>query len=215
MTEREILVEMLHEKLIAIFRGISTEIIGDVAKAMVKAGVKFIEVTFNQKSDDIKGSFKAQIEAVKAAVGNSIVLGAGTVLTVEQAVYAVENDCRFIVSPNTDEAVIKKAKELGCISIPGAMSPSEIVKAHDAGADVVKLYIVEEPQYVKYLQGPLGHIKYQATCNVSPETIPAFLKAGTSLFGTRAFITNEMLENKQYDRMEEEVSKYIAAIKNN
>ena len=94
------------------------------------------------------------------------------------------------------------------------MSPSEIVRAHESGADVVKLYIVEDPQYVKYLQGPLGHIRYQATCNVSPETIPAFIKAGTSLFGTRAFITNEMLEKKQYDRMEEEVSRYIAAIKN-
>ena len=215
MTEKEILEEMLQEKLIAIFRGIPTGIIGDVAKAMVKAGVKFIEITYNHKSNDVNGDFKAQVEAVKAAVGDQAVIGAGTVLTVEQTEYAYANGCRFIVSPNTDEGVIRKAKELGCVSVPGAMSPSEIVRAHDAGADVVKLYIVEDPQYIKYLQGPLGHIKYQATCNVSPETIPAFLKAGTSLFGTRAFITNEMLEKKQYDRMEEEVSRYIAAIRNN
>lgn len=214
MTEKKMLEILLNEKFIAIFRGIPTDMVGEVGKAIAESGVRFIEITYNHKDPNLFITFAAQAQAVKDALGESVILGAGTVLTEEQVDFAVQCGCKFIVSPNTDVDVIKRVKELGCISIPGAMSPSEIVSAYKSGADVVKLYIIEDPQYVKYLQGPLGHIPLQATCNVSPSTIPVFMKAGVKLFGTRAFITNEMIEKKQYSEMSKAVTEYLNAIRN-
>lgn len=101
------------------------------------------------------------------------------------------------------------------VSIPGAMTPTEIVYARDCGADIVKLYIVDDVNDVKYLMGPLGHIPMQATCNVSLDTIPQFLQAGIKAFGTRAFLTNDLIENKDYQEIENRARKHVEMIKMN
>ena len=211
----KILETLRQEMFVAIMRGIPTDKIGEVAKASVAGGVKFVEITYDQKKEDPKAYFKEQIEAVKAAVGDTAYLGAGTVLTVDQVNWAVENGAQYIVSPNTNDDVIRRTKELGLVSVPGAMSPSEIVHAYDLGADIVKLYIIEDPLYVKFLQGPLGHIPYQATCNVSLETIPQWLKAGAKCFGTRAFITNDLIENCDYEEITRRAAAHVKAIRDN
>lgn len=171
--------------------------------------------TYNHCKDDPEAYFEEQMMAVKAAVGDRVCMGAGTVLTVDQVELACRLGAGYIVSPNSNDAVIKRTKELDMVSIPGAMTPTEIVHARDCGADIVKLYIVDDINHVKYLMGPLGHIPMQATCNVSLDTIPQFLKAGIKAFGTRAFLTNDLIEKKDYKEIEKRAREHIEIIKAN
>ncbi|WP_138311162.1 MULTISPECIES: bifunctional 4-hydroxy-2-oxoglutarate aldolase/2-dehydro-3-deoxy-phosphogluconate aldolase [unclassified Clostridium] len=215
MNGKDVLKSIEKEKLIVIFRGIPTEGAANVAKALADGGVKFIEITYNHRKDSPEKYFEEQMLAVKAAVGDRVCMGAGTVLTVGQVELAHRLGAGYIVSPNTNEAVIKRTKELDMVSIPGAMTPTEIVYARDCGADIVKLYIVDDVNDVKYLMGPLGHIPMQATCNVSLDTIPQFLQAGIKAFGTRAFLTNDLIENKDYQEIENRARKHVEMIKMN
>ena len=203
MGGNEVLAGIEKEKLIVIFRGVPTEDAADVARALADGGVKFIEITYNHCKDDPEAYFEEQMMAVKAAVGDRVCMGAGTVLTVDQVELACRLGAGYIVSPNSNDAVIKRTKEL------------EIVHARDCGADIVKLYIVDDINHVKYLMGPLGHIPMQATCNVSLDTIPQFLKAGIKAFGTRAFLTNDLIEKKDYKEIEKRAREHIEIIKAN
>ena len=215
MGGNEVLAGIEKEKLIVIFRGVPTEDAADVARALADGGVKFIEITYNHCKDDPEAYFEEHMMAVKAAVGDRVCMGAGTVLTVDQVELACRLGAGYIVSPNSNDAVIKRTKELDMVSIPGAMTPTEIVHARDCGADIVKLYIVDDINHVKYLMGPLGHIPMQATCNVSLDTIPQFLKAGIKAFGTRAFLTNDLIEKKDYKEIEKRAREHIEIIKAN
>ena len=189
MGGNEVLAGIEKEKLIVIFRGVPTEDAADVARALADGGVKFIEITYNHCKDDPEAYFEEQMMAVKAAVGDRVCMGAGTVLTVDQVELACRLGAGYIVSPNSNDAVIKRTKE--------------------------KLYIVDDINHVKYLMGPLGHIPMQATCNVSLDTIPQFLKAGIKAFGTRAFLTNDLIEKKDYKEIEKRAREHIEIIKAN
>lgn len=206
---------MKAERFTAIMRGVPTEIIGEVAKAVVAGGIKFVEITYSHTSEDPLALFARQFEEVKKAIGDTAFIGAGTVLTAAQVDFAYEHGASFIVSPNVCDEVILRTKELGLISVPGAMTPSEVVHAYNLGADIVKMYIVEEPKYVKFLMGPLGFVPYLATCNVSAETIPEWMKCGVKYFGTRAFITNDLLENRDYEEITRRAAAHVKAIKDN
>lgn len=215
MSGKKVLEGIEKEKLIVIFRGVPTEEAAGVAKALADGGVKYIEITYNHRKNDPEKYFEEQMLAVKNAVGDRVCIGAGTVLTVEQVELACRLGAGYIVSPNTNEAVIRRTKELDMVSIPGAMTPTEIVYARDCGADIVKLYIVDDVSHVKYLMGPLGHIPMQATCNVSIETIPQFLQAGIKAFGTRAFLTNDLIESRDYNEIQRRAREHIEVIKAN
>lgn len=215
MGSKQVLEGIEKDKLIVIFRGIPTECAADVAKALVAGGIRYIEITYNHRRNDAMDFFKEQMTVVKDAVGDQVCMGAGTVLTVEQVEFARSLGAEYIVSPNTNEAVIKRTKELDMVSVPGAQSPSEIVNAREWGADIVKLYIVDDIAHVRYLMGPLGHIPMQATCNVSLETIPQFLQAGIKAFGTRAFITNDLIESKNYAEIEKRAREHLEVIRAN
>lgn len=213
MENKRAVQDLMEEKLVAIFRGVPTEKAADVAKALKEGGVKFFEVCFNQSSQDIKEEFKKQFEAVKQAVGEDGYVGAGTVLTVEQVDFVKEMGGEIIVSPCTDENIIRRAKELEMICIPGAMTPTEIQNAYAAGADVVKMYVVEDPHYVQMLKGPLGHIPLQITCNVSTDTIPEFMKAGVKAFGTKAMLPDAMVKAGDYAGIREKARQFVEAIR--
>lgn len=213
MENKRAVQDLMEEKLVAIFRGVPTEKAADVAKALKEGGVKFFEVCFNQSSQDIKEEFKKQFKAVKRAVGEDGYVGAGTVLTVEQVDFVKEMGGEIIVSPCTDENIIRRAKELEMICIPGAMTPTEIQNAYAAGADVVKMYVVEDPHYVQMLKGPLGHIPLQITCNVSTDTIPEFMKAGVKAFGTKAMLPDAMVKAGDYAGIREKARQFVEAIR--
>lgn len=141
MAEQNKILERIKEsKIIAIVRGIPSSSIVDLVEAMVKGGVSCVEVTFDQSSEEkSKDSLKA-ISLIRETFGDRVAVGAGTVMTVEQVHQAVEAGAEYMISPNTNEAVIRETKKLGKISIPGACTPSEAADAYAWGADIVKIF---------------------------------------------------------------------------
>ena len=133
---------------------------------------------------------------IKALCGMpGIIPGAGTVLSPDQVRAAYEAGARYIVSPNTDPAVIAETKRLGLVSIPGALTPSEIMAAHNAGADLVKLFPTATMglKYFKDLRAPLSHIGLVVTAGITPDNLGDYLKAGAFAAGISSPLCNKEL----------------------
>ena len=186
-----------------------------MSEALVRGGVKLLEVTFDQQSQDPAADYARSIEQVRHAVGDALCLGAGTVLSCGQVRTAREAGAEFILSPNTDIDVIRLTRQLGMVSVPGAMTPSEIVTAWNAGADIVKLFPADDLgyHYIWNIRGPLPHIPLLATGGVNPETIPQFLAQGVSAVGTGVSIVDrKLLAAGDYDGIEALARAHVDAI---
>lgn len=183
MCNLELLSCLRQDKLIAICRGAEGESLLSLAAAIRDGGIRFIEVTFQQERDDCADLARRNIKALGGMPG--IIPGAGTVLSPDQVRAAYEAGAKYIVSPNTDPAVIAETKRLGLISIPGALTPSEIMAAHNAGADLVKLFptAVMGLKYFKDLRAPLSHIGLVVTAGITPDNLGDYLKAGAFAAG--------------------------------
>ena len=206
---------ILEEQLVVLFRRVPTEQMAELARALVRGGVKILEVTFDQLADDPAALFAESLRIVREAVGDDLVLGAGTVLTAEQVRAAKEAGARFIISPCTDSEIISLTRELGMLSIPGAMTPSEIVGAWKLGADIVKLFPADDLgyHYIWNIRGPLPHIPLMATGGVNPQTIPEFLSRGINAVGTGVSIVDrEMLNRGDYAGIEALARAHVDAV---
>ena len=156
---------MTIEKIIAISRGISSSHILKVADALRRGGVHFMEVTYNPSNEEASKDTLKSIEVLKKEFGEEMHIGAGTVLTVEQVEDAREAGAEYIISPNVDEIVIRKTKELGLLSIPGAMTPTEAQNAWKWGADYVKIFPADNlgADYIKAMLSSMNHLKLVCT----------------------------------------------------
>ena len=174
------------DRLMVLARGIREDVLVKAVCAIADAGVTVFESTFDHRREDGIAENVAKIAAVKNAVAGRVHVGAGTVLSVEEVRAAHEAGASFIVSPDADPEVIAETKRLGMVSIPGAMTPSEIKRAYALGADIVKLFPADDLgyHYIQNLKGPLPHIPLMATGGVNPETIPEFLSRGIMAVGT-------------------------------
>jgi 2-dehydro-3-deoxyphosphogluconate aldolase/(4S)-4-hydroxy-2-oxoglutarate aldolase len=133
-----IIQKILDEKLIAIVRGMEEKTIIPLAEAFIAGGINMMEITFNQAKPESFEATMRSIAAVKEKLGNQLVCGAGTVISVEQVDLAAKAGALFIVSPNVDAEVIRRTHELGLVSLPGCTTASECLTAHNAGADFIK-----------------------------------------------------------------------------
>ena len=183
MCHKELLSLLRQDKLIAICRGAEGDTLLSLAAAICAGGIRFIEVTFQQERDDCADLARQNIKALCGMPG--IIPGAGTVLSPDQVRAAYEAGAKYIVSPNTDPAVIAETKRLGLMSIPGALTPSEIMAAHNAGADLVKLFPTATMglKYFKDLRAPLSHIGLVVTAGITPDNLWDYLKAGAFAAG--------------------------------
>src|SRR5262249_11941028 len=155
-------------------RASSGDLLVDVAQALLAGGVEVLEVTFT-----VPNAVRV-IERVAEKLGDRILLGAGTVLDPETARAALLAGAEFIVAPNTNPAVIELSRRYGKAVMPGAFTPTEVVAAWEAGADVVKIFPSDTvgAKYLKALKAPLPQIPMMPTGGVTLETAADFLKAG-------------------------------------
>lgn len=212
MGERDVIQRIREKKIIAIVRGFEPEECLALAKALHRGGIELIEVTFDQK--DPKQFYKTadSIRMIRDELAGAVLPGAGTVLSQEQADMAKEAGAAYIISPDTNEEVIRYTKDLGLVSIPGAMSPTEAVKARRAGADFVKIFPVSNlgSAYVKAIKAPLGHIDMLAVGGVSPQNIREFLEAGASGAGVGGLLTRrEYIKERKFDKITELAKEYV------
>ncbi len=173
-----VLEQIQEYKIVAILRGCHPDHILDFAEALYDGGVRLLEITLNSQ-----GALEA-IQAVAAKFGDRMVVGAGTVLTVEEVRAAVGSGARFVLSPSLDLEIIRETRGLGAVSVPGAFTATEILTAYRAGADIVKVFPASVgPAYFRDLRGPLPQIPLMPTGGVSLENIREFRKAGAVAFG--------------------------------
>lgn len=184
---------ILHDKVIVIVRRIYGDTLMKLAEAMCNGDVHLMELTFDQSNPDCVAATAESITQLKARFGGTMRFGAGTVITEEQVMAAKQAGCEYIISPNTDLKVIEATKANGLISIPGAMTPSEILTAHNAGADFVKLFpagYLGVP-YIKDVRAPISHVKLIATGGVKEENFASFLQAGMIGAGISGRLTDK------------------------
>ena len=193
MCNLELLSCLRQDKLIAICRGAEGDTLLSLAAAICAGGIRFIEVTFQQEREDCTELAQRSISALCGIQG--VIPGAGTVLSPDQVRAAYEAGAKYIVSPNTDPAVIAETKRLGLISIPGALTPSEIMAAHNAGADLVKLFPTATMglKYFKDLRAPLSHIGLVVTAGITPDNLGDYLKAGAFAAGISSPLCDKKL----------------------
>lgn len=199
-------------KIIAILRGIEEEKQVSVARALYDGGVRLLEVTFDQSSCTRERDTGAAIARIKKALGQDAHVGAGTVMSLEEVQTVWENGGEYIIAPNVNEAVIKKAVGMGLGVIPGAMTPTEVAAAYSCGASLVKIFPADclGLHYCRALRAPLNYIPLVATGGVNDENLQDYLKAGYTGAGIGSSLTNrKLIQEENYQKLKELAARYV------
>lgn len=194
----------------AVIRAQSDSQLGDIAKALVEGGVIGIEVTMSTPKA-IKG-----IEKLVDTMGDKIVVGVGTVLDPATAASAIHAGAEFVFSPVTDTRVIEVTKRLGKAVIPGAYTPTEILNAWSAGADVVKVFPATTlgPGYFKDILAPMPFLKLTPTGGVDLKTIPEWIKAGAVCVGAgSSLVGKDTLAKGDWAGISATAKQFVEAVK--
>ncbi|MFI4876454.1 MAG: bifunctional 4-hydroxy-2-oxoglutarate aldolase/2-dehydro-3-deoxy-phosphogluconate aldolase [Blastopirellula sp. JB062] len=196
--------------LVAVLRADRPEAVIDIAEALHAGGVDAIEVTFTvPKAHQV-------LEAVADRLGGKVILGAGTVLDPETARLAILAGAEFIVSPAIHLETIELCRRYSKAIMPGALTPTEVVTAWQAGADVVKIFPsdITGPKYLKALHGPLPQVKLMPTGGVNLDTAADFLKAGACALGVGgSLIEKEAVANGDMQRISNLAAQYVQIVK--
>lgn len=208
----EVIQSILENKIIAIMRGASVEEALSCARAAFDGGIRLMEVTFNQRSPETFSDTAEAIRRIKELCPEMHV-GAGTVLTVQQAELARSAGAEYILSPDVDREVIEYTRGAGLVSIPGAYTPSEIKRAYVYGADFVKVFPCTDVSYLKMIKAPLSHIRMLAVGGVTSENAPDFIRAGAvGIAIGGALFSKADIEEGRYDRVEEKARTLIRRV---
>lgn len=193
--KNKVINSILENKIVVIVRGVEKEKLIPLAEAMYAGGIRLLEITYSATNTP---SAEETAECIRALAGHfegRMFIGAGTVLNENQVELTKAAGGKFIISPDVNEAVIKKSVELGLVSMPGALTPSEITTANRAGADFVKLFPVTTLglDYVKAITAPLSHVKLVAVGGINDGNMKDYLNAGVCGFGIGANIVDKKL----------------------
>jgi 2-dehydro-3-deoxyphosphogluconate aldolase / (4S)-4-hydroxy-2-oxoglutarate aldolase len=170
--------QILRFKIVAILRGCDPARVPAIAAALAEGGVRLLEITLNSP-----GALEL-IRQVSGAMGDRVLVGAGTVLSAAESEMAIDAGARFILSPSLDAETIRVTKARGAVSVPGALTASEVVAAWRCGADIVKLFPASVgAQYLRDLRGPLPQIPLMPTGGVNLHNIREFRAAGAVAYG--------------------------------
>ncbi len=202
-------------KIIAIIRGIDSDKIIKTAEALYAGGISLVEVTFNQSSMTGNQETFEAIQSISSELGDKICVGAGTVMTVEQVELAVKAGAKYIISPNFDKEVVDKTLELGAVSMPGVITPSEITEAYKAGASFVKIFPVDNfgPKYIKSIRSPISHIPMLAVGGIDVDNLKEYMATGIDGVGVGSSLVNKkMIDEGRFDELTELAKKFVSQL---
>lgn len=207
MLNREAIIKDVEaKKIIVIMRGFTESQLLNAVEAMEKGGIGLVEVTFDQSGKESNEETANKIRLLKERFEGRVRIGAGTVMTEEQVQLAFEAGAEYIISPDCNEAVIRKTRALGMVSMPGCFTPTEAASAHRYGADFVKLFPNSEVKlsYLKALAVPLSHIKFLAVGGVNADNMTEYFAAGAKGVGVATAIADKNAIGKgDYDKITE------------
>lgn len=200
--------QIAKNKIVAIIRGADPLDVVHIAEALYEGGIRLLEITMNSTEP------LAAIERISDALGDKMIIGAGTVLDTDGVGKARKAGAKFILSPIVDEEVIALTKSLGMVSIPGAYSATEIYKAHKFGADIIKVFPATSPSYIKDIAGPLPQIPLLPTGGITLDNIRDFNKAGAAGFGIGSALVNtkQKITTQYLQQLTDKSRKFVAAI---
>ena len=210
MNAREIFRAIADVAIVPVVRATSAEAAIQAVDAIYKGGVRAAEITMT-----VPGAVRV-LEKLADQFGGKIILGAGTVLDPETARICMLAGAEFIVSPSLKHSTIEMAKRYSKVITPGALTPTEVVTAWEAGADAVKIFPcgnVGGAKYIKALKGPFPQIEMIPTGGVNLETIGDFLKAGSAAVGVGGELVDaKCIKEGRFDVIEDRARQYLAAI---
>lgn len=208
--------ERLYEgKIVAILRGLSLQDTLMTAEAIKDGGIKLIEVPFDQTKPLSVTTDKIS-EICRRFESEGVLVGAGTVLNVEQVRAAHDAGATYIITPTANEEVIRETKTLGMVAMPGAMTPTEIVRCYAAGADIVKIFpsVNLGISYIKAVRGPLSYIPMAAVGGVNLDNIQDFFAAGVCSVGIGGNIVNKkMIAGGDFAGIRDLAASYVEKLK--
>ena len=211
MEKRDVFNRMIAEGLIPVIRVTSASEAIDVADAVKEGGVHFIEITMS-----VQGAIDV-IKELSRKYGDDIVMGAGTVLDTETGRAALLAGAQFIVSPTLNLDLIQLGHRYSAVVIPGTMTPTEILAAWNAGADMVKVFPVAQlggPEYIKAIRGPLPQVLLVPTGGVTLQNTGAFIKAGAAALGVGGeLVDKKAVKEKKFHVIAENTRSFLKAIR--
>src|SRR5262245_55640046 len=210
MNKQRILSSIIDIGVVPVVRTPTAEAAIKSVEAIFKGGVRAAEITMT-----VPGAIRA-LEKLADQLGDKMVLGAGTVLDPETARACMLAGAQFFVTPSLKVATIEMVKRYSKIICPGALTPTEVLTAWDAGADIVKIFPagnVGGPKYIKALKGPFPHIEMIPTGGVNLETTPEFLKAGACAVAVGGELVDaKSIKEGRFDVIQERARQYLAIV---
>ena len=210
MSKADQLRHVLECGIVAVVRSPDSQQLVDVVRALADGGVTVAEITMT-----VPGALDV-VKQVRAALGDRVLLGAGTILDPETARAAILAGAEYIVAPTLNFEVIRLCRRYDKLVMPGAFTPTEILAAWEAGADIVKVFPADVvgPAFFKALKGPLPQIRVMPTGGVDLTTAAAFLKAGACCLGVGSqLVEPSVVAARNFARMRELAQQYIAIVK--
>ncbi len=210
MTKDRVLQRIVDCGIVAVMRASSGEVLAEVASALAEGGVIGLEVTFT-----VPAAHRV-LEDLANRLGDRVVVGAGTVLDPETARVAILSGAEFVVSPTLNCGVIELCHRYDKAVMPGALTPTEVLTAWQAGADIVKIFPsgITGPGYLKALRGPLPQVRLMPTGGVSLMTATDFLKAGACALGVGgALVESKAIRERDFARITTLARQYVDLVR--
>ncbi len=211
MSRETTLKRILDGGIVAVVRAESGDRLAGVVRALAAGGVTAAEITFTVP-DAVE-----VIRRVRKEVGDAVVLGAGTVLDPETARAALLAGAEYVVAPTVNLDVIRLCRRYDVPVMPGAFTPTEVLAAWEAGADVVKIFPADAggSNYLKALRGPLPQVRMMPTGGVDLTTAEAFLKAGACCLGVGgSLVEPKAVASGDFARLSDLAAQYAAVVRN-
>jgi len=216
MMREQVIQAVEKEKIITIVRGVPREKLIPLAEAMYAGGIRLLEVTYDATGKTSPEQTAERIGMLAKHFAGRMLVGAGTVLAEKQVELTHAAGGLFIISPDANPAVIKRTRELGLVSMPGCLTPTEIQAAHLAGADFIKLFPITNLgiDYVKAVRAPLSHVKFLAVGGIHDGNMADYLRAGICGFGIGSNIVDKkLLESNDFDAIRALAERYTSLVK--
>ena len=198
--------------VLGIIRGIDSDSIKALSRTIVNSGLEAVEVTMNTPGAP------EMIAKIKSICGKRLFVGAGTVLSLDQAHTAIKAGAEFIVMPVLIDEIAIICRERNVPFFPGAFTPQEVFYAWESGASMVKIFPagLGGPKHIKSLKGPFDKIKMMAVGGISIENIEDYFKSGADAvaFGASIF-DRELIEQKEFDTIERLIRCFVEKVMSN
>ncbi len=201
-------------RVVTICRGVYGDQLKKLVEALQDGGIRLIEVTFDQADPE---AVKKTGDAIAMIAENfpQMLVGCGTATKIEHVLATKAAGGMFVLSPNVNLDVIKATKAAGLVSIPGALTPTEMLDAIDAGADIVKVFPAGwlGLRYIKDVKGPINHAKFMAAAGINEENIKDYRDAGYCSFGISGrLVDKKLIESGDFEEITRRARTFVEQV---